>query len=133
MKSLRSTAGRGAPAASARACVATRTARMSSSEPLNQCSSVSTEITAAPTDAYSTPCSAASASSAMSPFDGDARLNSAAIAIPPPAALEPGALASAPATTRAPSAVGLRSLVDRRGRWWRVVTRSFKNDEREGN
>mmetsp|Transcript_19630 Transcript_19630/g.26620 ORF Transcript_19630/g.26620 Transcript_19630/m.26620 type:complete len:222 (+) Transcript_19630:1336-2001(+) len=61
--------------------VASRTLFMSSREPLNQRGSVSTEITEAPTDAYVLPWSAASAPSAITPLLGEARLNSAAIAI----------------------------------------------------
>mmetsp|Transcript_125418 Transcript_125418/g.351228 ORF Transcript_125418/g.351228 Transcript_125418/m.351228 type:complete len:209 (-) Transcript_125418:139-765(-) len=79
-KSFRKHAGRLTPASFAQACVASRTSRRSCSVPLNHFGSVSTESTEAPTLVYSRACAEATRSALMSPFDGEARLNSAASA-----------------------------------------------------
>mmetsp|Transcript_124728 Transcript_124728/g.233253 ORF Transcript_124728/g.233253 Transcript_124728/m.233253 type:complete len:358 (-) Transcript_124728:290-1363(-) len=81
-KSLRKQAGLREPLSFAHCAVLSRTLRRSSREPLNHFGSVNTERMLAPTFVYSRACTAASRSALMSPFDGDARLNSAARARP---------------------------------------------------
>mmetsp|Transcript_10311 Transcript_10311/g.41719 ORF Transcript_10311/g.41719 Transcript_10311/m.41719 type:complete len:204 (+) Transcript_10311:1352-1963(+) len=75
--SFRRIAGRGRPVRASNASAARLAAAISSREPPNHSGSVSTEMSAAPASAYSVATTAMSASFAMTPFEGDARLNSA--------------------------------------------------------
>mmetsp|Transcript_11879 Transcript_11879/g.36607 ORF Transcript_11879/g.36607 Transcript_11879/m.36607 type:complete len:404 (-) Transcript_11879:7-1218(-) len=77
-KSFRSIAGLASSPDSR--CAARRAVSKSSSEPRKCSGSVNTEMSAAPADAYVLATPAMSASTLMGPFDGDARLNSAATA-----------------------------------------------------
>mmetsp|Transcript_23177 Transcript_23177/g.59098 ORF Transcript_23177/g.59098 Transcript_23177/m.59098 type:complete len:257 (-) Transcript_23177:93-863(-) len=79
-KSFRKHAGLRTPCSLAQAWVFSRTSFKSWSVPLNHLGSVKTDKTEAPSLVYSKACCAASKSAFMSPFDGEARLNSAASA-----------------------------------------------------
>mmetsp|Transcript_113362 Transcript_113362/g.307845 ORF Transcript_113362/g.307845 Transcript_113362/m.307845 type:complete len:374 (-) Transcript_113362:256-1377(-) len=81
-KSFRRHAGLRVPLSRACCWVFKRTSLRSSRVPLNHFGSVSTDRTPAPTFEYFSACSPASMSAAMSPLDGEARLNSAARASP---------------------------------------------------